>query len=522
MTLVCALVLAPLCGPGPAAHAASMAGGASAVAPTGQVDWVTAATDAEVNRAFAKARREKKPLLLYWGANWCPPCNQLKATLFNRQDFIDRSRRFVAVHVDGDLPGAQKLGGRFKVRGYPTMILFDPSGTEITRLPGEADSKQVMQVLQLGLSGGRPVRSVLLDVLGDRPVTDDEWRMLAYYGWDTDEEQLVPETERATMLMRLADRAPSSVPEARDRLLLKALAERGEKPGNKADAATIERVRSLLGDPLQARAQMDVLVNFAPELVRALVPRAGAEQASLAADFDAALTKLQADSSLSRTDHMSALIARIQLARVDLPKDTLDPKLPDPVLKQVREEVAKVDADITDGYERQAVIPAAAYLLGEAGLWQDSDALLKSNLQRSHAPYYLMSQLASNARKQGRADEALNWYEQAWARSVGPATRLQWGSSYLVALVDLRPDQSQRIEDLARQLFKEAAAQRGAFYERSARSLQRVGRKLAEWNEMGQHDPAIERLRAQLKPVCSKLPDNDPQRATCTNLLPAG
>ena len=48
-------------------------------------------------------------MFLYWGAVWCPPCNQLKATLFNRADFIDRSKSFVAVNIDGDLPGAQKM-----------------------------------------------------------------------------------------------------------------------------------------------------------------------------------------------------------------------------------------------------------------------------------------------------------------------------------------------------------------------------------------------------------------------------
>ena len=123
-------------------------------------------------------------MLLYWGAKWCPPCNQLKATLFNRQDFIERSRAFVAVEIDGDRPGAQKLGARFKVRGYPTMVLFTPAGAEITRLPGEADAPQVMAVLQQGLAGGRPVKAVLADARAGKPLTSNEWQLLAFYSWE--------------------------------------------------------------------------------------------------------------------------------------------------------------------------------------------------------------------------------------------------------------------------------------------------------------------------------------------------
>lgn len=121
------------------------------------VAWQAAAADADIDRYFQQAKAEKKPVLLYWGAKWCPPCNQLKATLFNRADFIEQSKAFVAVGIDGDAPGAQKLGNRFKVRGYPTLILFSPSGSEITRLPGEADAAQVMKVLQLGLSDRKSV-----------------------------------------------------------------------------------------------------------------------------------------------------------------------------------------------------------------------------------------------------------------------------------------------------------------------------------------------------------------------------
>ena len=43
----------------------------------------------------------------------------------------------------------------------------------------------------------------------------------------------------------------------------------------------------------------------------------------------------------------------------------------------------------------------------------------------------------------------LRWYRQAFDTSEGPATRLQWGASYLVALVDLAPGDAARIEKTA-------------------------------------------------------------------------
>src|SRR5213075_1107692 len=34
--------------------------------------------DGDVNAAFSAAKTSNKPVLLYWGAQWCPPCKQLK------------------------------------------------------------------------------------------------------------------------------------------------------------------------------------------------------------------------------------------------------------------------------------------------------------------------------------------------------------------------------------------------------------------------------------------------------------
>lgn len=485
------------------------------------VDWQEAAADADIERAFKQARADKKPVLLYWGAKWCPPCNQLKATLFNRADFIEQSRAFVAVHIDGDSAGAQKLGARFKVRGYPTMILFNPEAQEITRLPGEVDAPLVMQVLQLGLAGGRPIKTVLAEAKAGKSLTANEWRLLAFYSWETDEQQLVPQVERPALLAQLA--AASSTTgdaAATTRLWLKSLATTDENAHGPAPTAALQQhVSATLASPANARTQMDVLANSAADITRALAPTPGAARKKLVGEFEVALKRLEADTTLSRADRLTALQARVDLARLDQPKDVVNPKISPALAGEVRAHAARADREINDGYERQAVIPNAAHLLGDVGLWKDSDALLKSSLARSHSPYYLMSELGGNARKQGNKAEALRWYEEAFKASEGPATRLQWGANYFSHLVELSPTDTAKIEQTASQLFTESSRDKGAFYERSARSLQKVGSSLISWNTDGSRTAVVTRLKAQLDGVCAKVERADKQRATCEGLL---
>ena len=170
-------------------------------------------------------------------------------------------------------------------------------------------------------------------------------------------------------------------------------------------------------------------------------------------------------------------------------------------------------------YPSQAVITTAAYLLARAGVPDEADTLLQANLAQSHSPYYLLSSLASNAKKRGDTEAALRWSEQAFDKSEGPATRLQWGASYVGMLLDLAPKDEARIERAVTQILTEADASSNAFYERSARSLQRVGTRLQAWNDKGAHAAALKRLQAQLDGVCGKLDAADPQRATCEGLL---
>lgn len=500
----------------PTAPPAAVASTPARVVAKDGIAWRVATQDAEVAAAFAAARADNKPVFLYWGAKWCPPCNQVQATLFNRKDFIERSRAFVPVYIDGDSPGAQRLGTRFKVRGYPTMVLFSPAGDEMTRLPGEVDAQQVTQVLTLGMSARRPLKAVLAEArAGGQGLTANEWKLLAFYSWETDAQQVVPRKELPAVLKQLASACPGDAPETGTRLFLKAWALSDPK-ATAPEAASRERLLAVLRDGEASRVHMDVLSNNAAELARALSAARTPPRQRLLDAFDASLSGLANDATLSRADRLTALVARAQLAQVDAP-ESAPRSVPPALLSDVREQVARIDRETTDGYERQAVIPTAAYLLQQAGAADESDALLKANLARSHSPYYLMLGLAGNARKRGDKAEALRWYEEAFQRSEGPATRLQWGATYVGALVDLAPQDEARIERVVQQLFTEAAAQPNVFYERSANSLQRVMDKLAGWQPG--HAAVVKRLRAQLDGVCRQLPPDDGQRAVCDGLL---
>ncbi len=546
--------------------ASSVAASPASAPAEGGIAWRPATNDAEVDAAFAVARATNKPVFVYWGAKWCPPCNQVKATLFNRQDFIERSRAFVPVYIDGDSPGAQKLGARFHVSGYPTMVLFSPQGAELTRLPGEVEPERYTQVLTLGMNADRPVREVLAqalgavhgaagraagdvrarevagdrsrEVAGDRsrnapsdhagagrpaaPLRPSDWRLLGFYAWDVDEQQLVSKDRIAATLARLADACPPDEIEAATRLRLKAVAAADAPlPPAQAEAGRLA-LRALLADPAAARRTLDLLTNNAAEIVRGVSTAGTAARGELLAAFDTALKRFEADPTLARADRIGALIAQVDLARIDPPRDSkVPPVLTPALLADIRARTAAADREISDGYERQAVITACAYLLERAGLGAESDTLLKANLEKSHSPYYLMSQLAGNAKARGDHAEALHWYAEAFAKSEGPATRLQWGASYLAALVDLAPQDDARIAHTAQQLFDEAGRQPDAFYERSGRALQRVGAKLAAWNAGGRHAAAIAALQGQLDALCDKLPAGDSKRASCTGLLKA-
>lgn len=114
---------------------------------------------------------------------------------------------------------------------------------------------------------------------------------------------------------------------------------------------------------------------------------------------------------------------------------------------------------------------------------------------------------------------ALAWREKAYAAADGPATRLQWGVGYINALIEMAPADSARIERAAAQVIGELEPVPDTFYDRNRRALERLGKKLSQWNKGQLHNASLQRIRAQMAGVCAKLPATDPARAACDGVL---
>lgn len=485
------------------------------------IDWFAGDVDA----AFAEAKASGKPIFLYWGAEWCPPCAQIKSTIFNKREFQERSRLFVPVYLDGDTPSAQRHGERFGVVGYPTMILFRPDGTEITRLPGTVDIARYATILDVALADAKPVAEILRTAAGGGEVTANDWRLLAYYSWATDNGRVLPPSERLQTFRRLHDRCPPELAPECGRLYFEYLgaaareAQGGKSPLNGLERADARRqLLALLGAPAVAATSIDNVLS-APKNVVALLSDAGTpERKQLTSAWHDALGRLTSGpdaATLSGPEQLNAVRAKILLERLDAP----DAELPAALLDEARETVARVDAATTDSYARQAAINAAAGLYWEAGLHDDANTLLVAELEKSKSPYYFMLDLAELAKKAGREQEAVEWLARAFAGAQGPATRFQWGYNYLVGVLEMTPEDTARVERVGLEVLGELDGSPDAFYQRTRMRLEQLSAKLLEWGQAPERAPVVEKLRTRTGEICKGLPEGDEGRKNCENFL---
>ena len=459
------------------------------------IDW----HDGSVEEAFAEAQRSAKPLFLYWGAVWCPPCNALKSTLFQQPEFIARTREFVAVYLDGDTERAQVWGEKHDAVGYPSVIVFDSSGRELTRLPGTLTADSFMAALGDARSDLPPVAELAqLALTDERTLSDAEFRRLAYHSWYQDRRTLAPDQYLA-LFNRLAAQAPDGDPALARRVQALRLSEAAATDAGELGESDYAAFMHVLAAD---EPDLDNLMMFSGKLADAFAAIAPAEprQTELRDAFAAAVEAVLERPGSSKTTPIFAAGLLLEVERAGNAEAAPSPAL----LERIVAVAEQADAAAETQQERQSVIYYAYGLLHNAGENQRARVLLEKELEISEEPYYFMYPLATLSFEAGDVDGAVRWMERYYRESYGPATRLQHGVNYARRLMLWTPEDAETIIRASREAFAEMSGQPDALANRNLRSLGWLVDALEAWREEHHAGLSLAALDSGIAAICAE------------------
>src|SRR5215469_10283568 len=98
---------------------------------------------------YQAARRQQKPMMIFFTAQWCTYCRQMANEAFLQEVVVSLSRQFVCVLVDADAePAACR---EFGVRSFPTIQFVSARGVRLNRLVGKQPPQELIAQMQAAL-----------------------------------------------------------------------------------------------------------------------------------------------------------------------------------------------------------------------------------------------------------------------------------------------------------------------------------------------------------------------------------
>ena len=483
--------------------------------------------DGSLDGAFIVAKRENRPVLIYWGAEWCPFCHTLKSTVFSRADFIAKSKLFLPVYLDGDDEGAQKWGESFHIQGYPTLIVLDPDRHEIIRLGAGRDVAQYAAALDVALESVQPVDALLQATAAGKALSIEECRRLAYNAWELDTLEAASFASQAGALEAAAANCPAEAQLEHANLTIYAAyyasnAESAALDAPKARASPmlaglVDQVAEVLSQPALAVSSAEALAILDDSFFKAVRLHGGALPASVRDRYVATMVAAANDKRYVLADQLGFIDAQLRSL-----KDLGAPKapLPQQAVAGAHQRIDAALASEQNPFVRSGLVNASLDILEDMDDYPDAYTIAHAEIARASAPYYYKADLAEIAEKLGRKDEALTLLDEAYRESQGAATRFQWGQLYVSGLLRMAPKDSQRIEDAGSAVLGELDGP-DRIYRRARVRLERLDQELRAWNDeaKGAHADVLKGLRTRMQQICVKIPATDDARRSCDEFL---
>ncbi len=493
-------------------EATSAAGGTAETLAPASIAWF----QGSIEDAFALAEKQGKPLFLYWGAEWCPYCKELEATIFTREEFIRMSGQFVTMDMSNGDSSTIRQADRLKIYGLPTVLVFNPAGEELTRIRGGMNVDQYAAVLELTLNEVRPVVQLVAAARAGETLQPSDWQLLADYSWEQDRGQALGDDQPSAVLLEVLAAAPAEEALIRSRLSLAAMAvwlgEDEETRDADLAASHLAAVEGVMADPDLARANMARLAAYGMDIVElADEDRQPALQQSLLALYKPAVE----DGQRHLLQRASVLSAWAEVATMLLPEgEALD----EPDIAWARERADTFVAAL-DSYQVHAGVNSLWGVYYDMGLDAEARQTLALGIEKSRAPYYFMSGMGSIERKAENTEAAIGWYRKAWEATSNPLDRVRWGSGYVRRLIQMTPDDTTEIQRASQELLADMTTQENGL-DNYQRGIQRLGQALQEWSEEDEaRQPVTAALRQQMDNRCATLEPDAPGQAACEGFL---
>jgi thiol:disulfide interchange protein len=108
----------------------------------------------DLEKGLALAKKQNKPALLNFYADWCSWCERMEEDTLSDPRVIELAKRFVTIKLNTE--DKRRLQIHYKVRSLPTFVIYDPSGKEIGRVTGYRPATSFVEELQMALRQLKP------------------------------------------------------------------------------------------------------------------------------------------------------------------------------------------------------------------------------------------------------------------------------------------------------------------------------------------------------------------------------
>ena len=108
-------------------------------------------------QVLQQAQAQKKPVALFFTADWCNPCKKLKRETLPLPEVQKLLANFATLKIDltsDPGPEAKKLMSQYRVRGVPTIIFMDGQGNEVaeSRVVGFVAPGRFLPLLKMAVA----------------------------------------------------------------------------------------------------------------------------------------------------------------------------------------------------------------------------------------------------------------------------------------------------------------------------------------------------------------------------------